>query len=41
LAFWAIGKLMLRDSGYFVSAILSLTVILGWLAFLTLATHGL
>jgi hypothetical protein len=34
-------KLMLRDSGYFVSAILSLAVILGWLGYLTLAMQGI
>ena len=34
-------RLMLRDSGYFVSAILSLAVILGWLGYLTLATQGI
>lgn len=29
---------MLRDSGYFLCAILSLALMLGWLSFLTFAT---
>lgn len=31
---------MLRDSGYYLFAILSLAIVLGWLAFLTLAAHA-
>jgi hypothetical protein len=34
------GNAMLRDSAYFLSAILSLAIILGWLSFLTLAMQA-
>jgi hypothetical protein len=31
---------MLRDSAYFLSAILSLAIVMGWLSFLTLAMQS-
>jgi hypothetical protein len=31
---------MFRDSGYFLSAILSLAIMLGWLGFLMIATRA-
>jgi hypothetical protein len=34
------GHAMLRDSAYFLSAILSLAIILGWLSFLTFAMQA-
>ena len=34
------GNAMLRDDAYFLSAVLSLAIILGWLSFLTLAMQA-